>query len=166
MEPDYDFGRETQAYARVNRIGQRNDETKSYRLVDAGSAVERRIVRRQDERHEWPGRAIDEEDVGLAGVTSVDELEVLRSAKGVDIELGGGSGAKGEGKGKGKEVDVEGKVERFGDLGSGVGGINIRKWQREVGGEPPEEQRPEMQPRVSSPGLITGYWDDDTGLER
>lgn len=58
MEPDYDFGRELQAYARVNRIGQKNSQTRSFRLVNAHNGVEGRIVARQVERGEDMGRRV------------------------------------------------------------------------------------------------------------
>lgn len=58
MEPDHEFARELQGYARVNRIGQRNPWTFTYRLVDDGSTVESAILARQEERGEFPGRMI------------------------------------------------------------------------------------------------------------
>jgi hypothetical protein len=74
MEPDYDFTRELQAYARINRIGQENEETRSYRLINSNSEVEQRIVKRQNDREEWPGMRINEHDVGTLEIEEVEEL--------------------------------------------------------------------------------------------
>ncbi|PBP23663.1 SNF2 family protein [Diplocarpon rosae] len=62
MEPDCEFYRELQGYARVHRLGQRNPTSRSYRLVDAGNRWERRILERQAERGEFPGRADGDEE--------------------------------------------------------------------------------------------------------
>ncbi|CAL3973358.1 unnamed protein product [Diplocarpon coronariae] len=62
MEPDCEFYRELQGYARVHRLGQRNPTSRSYRLVDAGNRWERRILERQAERGEFPGRADCDEE--------------------------------------------------------------------------------------------------------
>ncbi|CAL3964343.1 hypothetical protein PZA11_001725 [Diplocarpon coronariae] len=64
MEPDYDFARELQAYARVHRIGQRNPLSRSYRLIDSASGTEQAILQRQERRNELAGRPISEEEVG------------------------------------------------------------------------------------------------------
>ncbi len=56
MEPDFIFANEIQSYARVYRIGQKNPESKSYRLIDDGSAIERAIIERQVNRQEYLGR--------------------------------------------------------------------------------------------------------------
>lgn len=74
MEPDYDFTRELQAYARINRIGQENEETRSYRLVNSNSEVEQRIVKRQNDRKEYPGTPINEHDIGTMEIDEVEEL--------------------------------------------------------------------------------------------
>ncbi|PVH73772.1 hypothetical protein DL98DRAFT_519725 [Cadophora sp. DSE1049] len=74
MEPDYEFHRELQGYARVHRIGQKNPGSRSYRLIDALDPVEQSILERQAARGEFPGRLDKAEgsDVG-----SVDEMEGL-----------------------------------------------------------------------------------------
>jgi hypothetical protein len=56
MEPDHEFFRELQGYARINRIGQKNPETFTYRLIDEGSEVEMSILKRQAGRGEFPGQ--------------------------------------------------------------------------------------------------------------
>lgn len=56
MEPDHEFFRELQGYARINRIGQKNPETYTYRLIDEGSEIEMSILKRQAERGEFPGQ--------------------------------------------------------------------------------------------------------------
>jgi len=58
MEPDHHFVRELQGYARVHRIGQRNPCSYSYRLVDDSSEVEQRVLKRQADRKEFPGRKV------------------------------------------------------------------------------------------------------------
>ncbi len=58
MEPDYEFYRELQAVARVHRIGQRNDRSYSFRLINEGSEIEMRIVERQDARCELHGKEV------------------------------------------------------------------------------------------------------------
>ncbi|PMD37183.1 hypothetical protein L207DRAFT_599534 [Hyaloscypha variabilis F] len=58
MEPDYEFYRELQAVARVHRIGQRNLRSYSFRLIDEGSEIENRIVKRQEQRGEVHGRKV------------------------------------------------------------------------------------------------------------
>lgn len=60
MEPDYDFVRELQAYARVHRIGQKNPRSRSFRLVDCESEVESAILARQRARGELAGREVRE----------------------------------------------------------------------------------------------------------
>lgn len=67
MEPDHEFYRELQGYARVNRIGQRNPWTFSYRLIDDNSEVEKSILQRQKERGEFPGRPLKPGDVERMG---------------------------------------------------------------------------------------------------
>ena len=49
-EPDHLFSNEYQAIKRINRIGQENKETYSYRLYCKGSEVEMLIVNRQNAR--------------------------------------------------------------------------------------------------------------------
>jgi SNF2 family DNA or RNA helicase len=56
MEPDNEFVREMQAYARVHRIGQKNPVSRSYRLTDSGSEIEEAILRRQKDRRVVPGK--------------------------------------------------------------------------------------------------------------
>ncbi|PBP28226.1 SNF2 family protein [Diplocarpon rosae] len=63
MEPDYDFVRELQAYARVHRIGQKNPLSRSYRLIDSTNDVEQSILQRQERRKEVAGRRISAEEV-------------------------------------------------------------------------------------------------------
>jgi hypothetical protein len=58
MEPDYEFYRELQAVARVHRIGQRNERSYSFRLINEGSESEMRIVKRQDARGELHGKEV------------------------------------------------------------------------------------------------------------
>lgn len=58
MEPD-NFTTESQAYGRVDRIGQRNPVSGSYRLIDVGSEIEQKIIQRQINRNESYGRAVD-----------------------------------------------------------------------------------------------------------
>jgi hypothetical protein len=67
MEPDHEFYRELQGYARVTRIGQRNPWTFSYRLIDDKSEVEKSILQRQRERGEFPGRVLKPGDVEKMG---------------------------------------------------------------------------------------------------
>jgi len=61
MEPD-SFTVESQAYGRVNRIGQRNPITRSYRLIAVGSEIEGKILKRQVDRKEFYGRLIVDEE--------------------------------------------------------------------------------------------------------
>jgi hypothetical protein len=81
MEPDHEFYRELQGYARVNRIGQRNPWTFSYRLIDDASEVEISILQRQKERGEFPGRVLKPGDVEKMGPRddgrSIDESDDL-----------------------------------------------------------------------------------------
>jgi SNF2 family DNA or RNA helicase len=65
MEPDNEFWRERQGYARIHRIGQRNPLSRSYRLIAQNSEIEQRILKRQQDRKELPGRPIDEEEAAL-----------------------------------------------------------------------------------------------------
>ena len=55
--------RELQGYARVHRIGQKNPFSFSYRLIDESSEIEARILKRQADRKELPGRKLTEEEV-------------------------------------------------------------------------------------------------------
>jgi hypothetical protein len=43
MEPDVDFGMETQGFSRVKRPGQKNSRSNTYKLLDAGSDIETQI---------------------------------------------------------------------------------------------------------------------------
>ncbi|KAG4441047.1 hypothetical protein IFR05_003455 [Cadophora sp. M221] len=63
MEPDYEFVNELQAYGRVHRIGQKNPFSRSYRLIDEGSDIERLILKRQEDRKEAAGTYINEQEV-------------------------------------------------------------------------------------------------------
>jgi SNF2 family DNA or RNA helicase len=74
MEPDYDFGRQVQAYARVHRIGQKNPKSYSYRLIDAGSDIEERILKRQRDRSEVFGTLVNKHEAD--GGRIVEEEEV------------------------------------------------------------------------------------------
>jgi hypothetical protein len=58
MEPDYEFYREIQAVARIHRIGQRNERSYSFRLINKGSEIEMRIVKRQEVRGELHGKEV------------------------------------------------------------------------------------------------------------
>jgi len=58
MEPDYEFVNEIQVYGRVHRIGQKNDCSFSYRLIDTVNEVERAIIKRQKDRKEAFGRVL------------------------------------------------------------------------------------------------------------
>lgn len=64
MEPD-EFTKECQAYGRVDRIGQANPVSYSYRLIDGGSEIEKKILQRQVNMKESYGRA---EAAGLVGL--------------------------------------------------------------------------------------------------
>ncbi|KAH8592808.1 hypothetical protein B0O99DRAFT_674250 [Bisporella sp. PMI_857] len=74
MEPDHKFEHEVQAFARVNRIGQRNPRAFSFRLIDEGSQIEEQIIERQIQLNQLPGkpvkRASDLKDGGF-----LDDLE-------------------------------------------------------------------------------------------
>jgi hypothetical protein len=85
MEPDHEFYRELQGYARVNRIGQRNPWTFSYRLIDDGSELEKSILQRQKERGEFPGRPLKPGDVERMGPR--DYGESLEESDGTDRNL-------------------------------------------------------------------------------
>ena len=65
MEPDNEFWRERQGYARIHRIGQRNPLSRSYRLIAKHSEIEQSIVKRQQDRRESPGRPIEKEEIML-----------------------------------------------------------------------------------------------------
>ena len=78
MEPDCQFAREMQGYSRVHRIGQRNPVSYSYRLINASSAIEQRILKRQAEQKEAAGRKLT--------------LEELRKIVGADEEGGSAEG--------------------------------------------------------------------------
>ena len=76
MEPDHHFVRELQGYARVHRIGQRNPLSYSYRLIDDSSEIENRILKRQADRKEIPGRRLGQEEVGkLVPAENVEEQQ-------------------------------------------------------------------------------------------
>jgi len=64
MEPDNEFVREMQGYARVHRIGQKNPLSRSYRLIDSGSEVEEAILKRQRDRKEFAGKEMCDEESG------------------------------------------------------------------------------------------------------
>jgi SNF2 family DNA or RNA helicase len=82
MEPDHHFARELQGYARVHRIGQRNPFSYSFRLIDEASEIEQRILKRQVDRKESPGRKLGQE-----------ELRKFSFKDQVDEEQGGSSTA-------------------------------------------------------------------------
>ena len=63
MEPDNEYVRELQAYARVHRIGQKNPLSRSYRLINSLSEIEQAILKRQEDRKEFAGRKLSEEEV-------------------------------------------------------------------------------------------------------
>jgi SNF2 family DNA or RNA helicase len=73
MEPDNEFVREMQGYARVHRIGQKNPLSRSFRLINAESEIEQQILKRQEDRREFPGRLIIESEVEQLQV--VEELD-------------------------------------------------------------------------------------------
>lgn len=58
MEPD-NYTTESQAYGRVDRIGQKNPVSESYRLIDVGSEIEQKIIQRQVNRNESYGRPVE-----------------------------------------------------------------------------------------------------------
>jgi hypothetical protein len=63
MEPEYEFYRELQAVARIHRIGQINQRSYSFRLINEGSRIENKIVKRQEERgemHRREGKCMEE----------------------------------------------------------------------------------------------------------
>ncbi|KAI9047127.1 hypothetical protein LZ554_008581 [Drepanopeziza brunnea f. sp. 'monogermtubi'] len=104
MEPDYEFYRELQGYARVHRVGQRNPESRSYRLLESGNQVESRILQRQAERGEFPGRPDEEEeDIHRYG----DVTEIV--AKYANPEEGGEGeeGAEAEGAGGAEDLETQ-----------------------------------------------------------
>lgn len=70
MEPD-NFTTESQAYGRVDRIGQRNPVSGSYRLIDVGSQIEQKIIERQINRKESYGRAIESGEDAQSGATGL-----------------------------------------------------------------------------------------------
>lgn len=86
MEPDHEFFRELQGYARVSRIGQKNPWTFSYRLIDEKSTVEMSILQRQKERGEYPGGVLKQRDLERMGPeddgASIGESDVTEPALG------------------------------------------------------------------------------------
>ncbi|KUJ17485.1 uncharacterized protein LY89DRAFT_781683 [Mollisia scopiformis] len=89
MEPQYEFFREVQGYARVHRIGQRNPKSFSYRLIDEGSEVETSILKRQADRNEFAGKATDGDGAGL------EQMDVKSTAESQrDISMTGLSGSE------------------------------------------------------------------------
>ncbi|KAJ5050732.1 uncharacterized protein L3040_002605 [Drepanopeziza brunnea f. sp. 'multigermtubi'] len=103
MEPDYEFYRELQAYARVHRVGQKNPESRSYRLLESGNQVESRILQRQAERGEFPGRP-DEEEEDIHRYGDVTEMV----AKYASPEEGGDGGEGGAEVAEGAADGAEG----------------------------------------------------------
>ncbi|CZT04000.1 uncharacterized protein RAG0_10595 [Rhynchosporium agropyri] len=77
MEPDYEFHRELQGYARVHRIGQKNPISYSYRLIDALDELEQGLVKRQKARGELPGRLerLDDSDEEVRGAEETEQLK-------------------------------------------------------------------------------------------
>lgn len=72
MEPDYEFSRELQGYARVHRIGQKNPISYSYRLIASGSEIEQRILKRQEDRGEFSGKKLVEVDLAASSAVEPD----------------------------------------------------------------------------------------------
>jgi SNF2 family DNA or RNA helicase len=64
MEPDYEFYRELQSVARIHRIGQKNPRSYSFRLIDHGSEIESKILKRQEERGEIFGKEVPTQLLG------------------------------------------------------------------------------------------------------
>ncbi|TVY73465.1 DNA excision repair protein ERCC-6-like [Lachnellula suecica] len=62
MEPDHHYVRELQSYARVHRIGQKNPMSYSYRLINEASEIEQRVLKRQADRKEVPGKRVGKDD--------------------------------------------------------------------------------------------------------
>jgi hypothetical protein len=58
VEPDYEFYRELQSVARIHRIGQKNQRSYSFRLINEGAEIENRIVKRQEARGEVHGKEV------------------------------------------------------------------------------------------------------------
>ena len=118
---------EKQAYGRVNRIGQANARSFSYRLVNVGAVVERRIVARQVERREGRGKVVggggegngDVDGDGEGMVGRLRDMGVCVKGRGgyvVDTEVlkvEGNDGVAGGGRGEGED---QGKEERLEDL--------------------------------------------------
>ncbi|TAQ91345.1 hypothetical protein B7494_g362 [Chlorociboria aeruginascens] len=67
FEPDSQHHLEKQAYARINRIGQKNPYSFSYRLVDGDHDAEFAILNRQISRQEFPGRFLPAEQAAMLG---------------------------------------------------------------------------------------------------
>lgn len=65
MEPDYEFIKELQGYGRVHRIGQKNNSSFSYRLIDPTSEIERAILKKQQDRKEVVGRALSDSELKM-----------------------------------------------------------------------------------------------------
>jgi SNF2 family DNA or RNA helicase len=63
MEPDNEFVREMQGYARIHRIGQKNPLSRPFRLINVESEIEQQILKRQEDRREFPGRLIIESEI-------------------------------------------------------------------------------------------------------
>lgn len=87
MEPDYEFARELQGYARVHRIGQKNAESRSYRLLESGNEIEKRILQRQALRGEFPGKPDEEEESvhRYGDVTEIVEKYAQPSDEATDV---------------------------------------------------------------------------------
>jgi SNF2 family DNA or RNA helicase len=81
MEPDYEFYRELQAVARIHRIGQINQRSYSFRLINEGSGIENKIVKRQEERGEMHGREIQTRLLSEAIATEVNSDPLVRTPK-------------------------------------------------------------------------------------
>ncbi|RDL38740.1 uncharacterized protein BP5553_03080 [Venustampulla echinocandica] len=97
MEPDFEFRREMQAYARIHRIGQKNEKTNSWRLIVDNKYLEDyeyhnpewKIVRRQWERRDLVGRKVE----GYFGIDNIGQSTPIER----------------EGKGKGAEIQSVGE---------------------------------------------------------
>lgn len=91
MEPDYEFYRELQGYTRVHRIGQKNPESRSYRLINAGNPWEKKILERQVERGEFPGKPDADEDNpkrygSVTEIINLSEESVLENEENKKVE--------------------------------------------------------------------------------
>lgn len=119
MEPDNEFFRERQGYARVHRIGQRNPLSRSYRLIMAESEIEQRIVKRQNDRREFFGKRLtadasaeldraDKLREEVAIVKELQEEEAYKAEHNREAEENLKTVLTKKGRGKGKDGDGAG----------------------------------------------------------